>query len=154
MRTYRYFFCWQAQIGSLNKVKRLVKSLGMVNSEVGFNQQPQVGEKVVVWAGDGRGGRRAPGTGRWAVRGGRWVGVHTAWCTHPPTANNVPPCLFCVDAWCLIGRPQVINGYSELMRDVFGPEAGVGARSAVGMILPNSIATEIEAIWELHDDHA
>ena len=49
---------------------------------------------------------------------------------------------------------QVINGYSELMRDVFGPEAGVGARSAVGMILPHDIATEIEAIWEVHDENS
>jgi hypothetical protein len=47
---------------------------------------------------------------------------------------------------------KVINGYSEIMRDVFGPKAGVGARSAVGMVLPRGIATEIEAIWELHDD--
>lgn len=38
------------------------------------------------------------------------------------------------------------------MRDVFGPEAGVGARSAVGMILPHNIATEIEAIWEVEED--
>src|SRR5262249_16533722 len=30
-------------------------------------------------------------------------------------------------------HPQVINGFSELMADVFGPDAGVGARSAVGM---------------------
>ena len=36
------------------------------------------------------------------------------------------------------------------MRDVFGETNGVGARSAVGMILPHDIATEIEAIWELH----
>mmetsp|Transcript_39107 Transcript_39107/g.57519 ORF Transcript_39107/g.57519 Transcript_39107/m.57519 type:complete len:90 (+) Transcript_39107:1-270(+) len=77
----------KAQLGSLNQIKRLVKTLGMVNSAHGFNQQP-----------------------------------------------------------------EVINGYSELMRDVFGPEAGVGARSAVGMILPHDIHTEIEAIWELHED--
>ena len=29
-------------------------------------------------------------------------------------------------------HPKVINGYSDLMKDVFG-EAGVGTRSAVGM---------------------
>jgi hypothetical protein len=52
---------------------------------------------------------------------------------------------------CVVSR-QVINGYSELMRDVFGAKAGVGARSAVGMILPSGIATEIEAIFEMHDD--
>jgi enamine deaminase RidA (YjgF/YER057c/UK114 family) len=43
----------------------------------------------------------------------------------------------------------VINGYSELMRDIFG-ENGVGARSAVGMgSLPGNIAVEIEAIFEV-----
>ena len=30
-------------------------------------------------------------------------------------------------------HPQVINGLSELMAEVFGDDAGVGARSAVGM---------------------
>ena len=47
-------------------------------------------------------------------------------------------------------HPQVINGYSELLHDVFGPDAGVGARSAVGMgSLPGNITTEIEAIFEI-----
>ena len=47
-------------------------------------------------------------------------------------------------------HPQVINGCSELFRDVFGPEAGVGARSAVGMgSLPGNIAVEIEAVFEI-----
>jgi enamine deaminase RidA (YjgF/YER057c/UK114 family) len=46
-------------------------------------------------------------------------------------------------------HPQVINGYSELMREIFG-ENGVGARSAVGMgSLPGNIAVEIEAIFEV-----
>ena len=76
----------QANLGSLNRVKRLVKSLGMVNATAEFSQ-----------------------------------------------------------------HPQVINGYSELMAEVFGPGAGVGARSAVGMVsLPGNIAVEIEAIFELH----
>jgi len=44
----------------------------------------------------------------------------------------------------------VINGCSELFRDVFGPENGVGARSAVGMgSLPGNIAVEIECIFEV-----
>src|SRR5215813_2084561 len=30
-------------------------------------------------------------------------------------------------------HPKVINGCSELFADVFGPEKGIGARSAVGM---------------------
>jgi enamine deaminase RidA (YjgF/YER057c/UK114 family) len=49
-------------------------------------------------------------------------------------------------------HPKVINGYSELMAEVFGPEAGVGARSAVGMgSLPGNIAVEIEAIFQIKD---
>ncbi len=75
----------RAQLGGLERVKRLVKSLGMVNCPPDFAQ-----------------------------------------------------------------HPQVINGYSELMAEVFGAEAGVGARSAVGMgSLPGQIAVEIEAIFEL-----
>ncbi|CAL1125372.1 unnamed protein product [Cladocopium goreaui] len=50
-------------------------------------------------------------------------------------------------------HPAVINGYSELMAGVFGPEAGVAARSAVGMgSLPGNISVEIEAIFELTDE--
>jgi enamine deaminase RidA (YjgF/YER057c/UK114 family) len=48
-------------------------------------------------------------------------------------------------------HPQVINGYSELLRDIFG-ENGVGARSAVGMgSLPGNIPVEIEVIFEVRD---
>jgi enamine deaminase RidA (YjgF/YER057c/UK114 family) len=48
-------------------------------------------------------------------------------------------------------HPKVINGFSDLMVDVFG-EAGKGARSAVGMgSLPGNIAVEIEAIFEVKD---
>lgn len=72
-------------LGTLDKVKRLVKTLGMVNCPPDFKEQP-----------------------------------------------------------------QVINGYSELMADVFGKDAGIGARSAVGMgSLPNNMAVEIEAIFEI-----
>ena len=50
------------------------------------------------------------------------------------------------------GTPGVINGFSELMRDVFGPEAGVGARSAMGVAsLPAGWAVEIEAIFEIEE---
>ena len=42
------------------------------------------------------------------------------------------------------------QGFSELFRDVFGEENGIGARSAVGMgSLPGNISVEIEAIFEL-----
>ena len=47
-------------------------------------------------------------------------------------------------------HPQVSNGFSDLMVEVFGPEAGKGTRSAVGMSsLPNGIPVEIEAIFEV-----
>lgn len=43
-------------------------------------------------------------------------------------------------------QPAVINGCSELFRDVFGDDHGVGTRSAVGLhALPGGIAVEIEA---------
>jgi enamine deaminase RidA (YjgF/YER057c/UK114 family) len=49
-------------------------------------------------------------------------------------------------------HPAVINGFSELMRDVFGVEAGVGARSAMGVAaLPAGWVVEIEAIFELEE---
>ena len=75
----------QNHLGSLDKVKRLVKLLGLVRSTDDFDQQP-----------------------------------------------------------------AVINGCSELFRDVFGDDAGVAARSALGTnSLPGKIAVEIEAIFEV-----
>src|SRR5947207_8005756 len=50
-------------------------------------------------------------------------------------------------------HPQVINGCSELFRDVFGPEKGIGARSAVGMgSLPGNIAVVIEPVFEISEE--
>jgi enamine deaminase RidA (YjgF/YER057c/UK114 family) len=73
------------QLGSLDKVKRVIKVLGMVNSAPDF-----------------------------------------------------------------LDHPKVINGCSELFAEIWGPENGIGARSAVGMgPLPGNIAVEIEAIFEL-----
>ena len=40
-----------------------------------------------------------------------------------------------------------INGFSELMVEVFGREMGIGVRSAVGMHLPQNIPVEIEAVF-------
>jgi enamine deaminase RidA (YjgF/YER057c/UK114 family) len=75
----------RATLGSLDKVKRLVKTLGMVNCTPDYKDQP-----------------------------------------------------------------QVINGFSELMAEVFGEDAGVGARSAVGMgSLPSNIPVEIECVFEV-----
>ncbi len=75
----------QATLGSLDKVKRLIKTLGMVNSAPNF-----------------------------------------------------------------LDQPQVINGFSELMAQVFGEDLGVGSRSAVGMgALPGDIPVEIECMFEV-----
>lgn len=74
----------KAELGNLEKVKRLIKTLGMVNSFPEFNS-----------------------------------------------------------------HHLVMNGYSMLMRDVFGPDQGVGARSAIGMMLPHQVKVEIEAIFEI-----
>lgn len=49
-----------------------------------------------------------------------------------------------------VESPQVINGFSQVMIDVFGEAAGKGARSAVGMAsLPLGVPVEIEAIFEI-----
>jgi len=75
----------KAELGSLDKVQRLVKTFGMVNAASDFKE-----------------------------------------------------------------HPQVINGFSDLMVEVFGEENGKGARSAVGMSsLPNGIPVEIEAIFQI-----
>ena len=71
----------QGHLGSLDKVKRLVKLLGLVRCTDGFDQQP-----------------------------------------------------------------AVINGCSELFRDVFGEDHGVAARSALGT---NALPGGIEAIFEV-----
>ncbi len=75
----------QTHFGDLDKIKRVVKVLGMVNSTPDFGQ-----------------------------------------------------------------HPLVINGFSELMADVFGTDNGVGVRSAVGMMLPGNIPVEIEAMFQLY----
>ena len=48
-------------------------------------------------------------------------------------------------------QPAVINGFSDLIVEVFGPERGAHARSAVGLAeLPFRIPVEIEGEVELH----
>lgn len=48
-------------------------------------------------------------------------------------------------------QPAVINGFTELILEVFGPTVGAHARSAVGMAeLPFNIPVEIEGEVELH----
>ena len=76
----------RAQLGSLDRIARIVKVLGMVNAEPDFGR-----------------------------------------------------------------HPQVINGFSDLMVEIFGDQ-GRAARSAVGMgSLPGNIAVEIEVILELNE---
>jgi len=49
-------------------------------------------------------------------------------------------------------HPKVINGYSDLMVEVFG-DRGKHARAAVGMgSLPSNIAVEIEMVVEVFED--
>lgn len=77
----------RATLGSLDRVTRVVKVLGMVNSAEGFGDQP-----------------------------------------------------------------KVINGFSDLMVEVFGETVGKHARSAVGMAeLPLGIPVEIEMIVEVDE---
>jgi enamine deaminase RidA (YjgF/YER057c/UK114 family) len=50
-------------------------------------------------------------------------------------------------------HPYVINGCSELFAAVFGPENGVGVRSAIGVgSLPENVPVEIEALFEVNED--
>jgi len=51
-----------------------------------------------------------------------------------------------------IQQPQVINGFSDLILTLYGPERGLHARSAVGLAeLPFNIPVEIEAEVEISD---
>ena len=47
-------------------------------------------------------------------------------------------------------QPQVVNGFSELIVEIFGEERGMGGRAAVGMAsLPENMPVEVEAIFEV-----
>lgn len=49
-------------------------------------------------------------------------------------------------------QPSVINGFSDLILELYGPEIGAHTRSAVGMAeLPFDIPVEVEAEVELSD---
>lgn len=49
-------------------------------------------------------------------------------------------------------HPFVINGCSELFASVWGPDLGVGVRSAIGVAsLPDNIPVEIEALFRLRN---
>ena len=56
--------------------------------------------------------------------------------------------VYCTDDF--IQQPAVVNGCSELMASVFGEDAGVGTRSAVGVAaLPLGVLVEVEGIFEI-----
>ncbi len=74
--------------------------------------------------------------------------------THCGTLNKVKRLIktlgWVASAATFTDQPKVMNGWSELMRDVFGPDAGVGVRSAVGTnVLPGNITVEVECLFEL-----
>ena len=49
-------------------------------------------------------------------------------------------------------QPAVANGGSQLLLDLFGEDAGLPARSAIGInVLPGNIPVETEALFELKD---
>ncbi len=63
----------------------------------------------------------------------------SGWCKVLGMVNSMPE---------FTGQPAVINGFSDLILEVFGPEVGRHSRSAVGMAsLPmgDGIAVEVEA---------
>ena len=52
-------------------------------------------------------------------------------------------------------QPAVINGFTDLIIEIFGPKVGAHARSAVGLAeLPFNIPVEIEGEVELHPGDA
>lgn len=72
--------------------------------------------------------------------------------------------LDCIAAWVRVfgmvnsapgfnKQPSVINGFSDLILELYGPEIGAHARSAVGMAeLPFDIPVEVEAEVAVHRD--
>ena len=47
-------------------------------------------------------------------------------------------------------HPQIINGCSELFKEIWGDEMGVGVRSAYGVSgLPAGVPVEIEGAFKL-----
>ena len=69
------------------------------------------------------------------------LGRITAWSRVFGMVNSAPG---------FVGQPAVINGFSDLVIEVFGPGVGAHARSAVGMFeLPFNIPVEVEAEVEI-----
>ena len=65
----------------------------------------------------------------------------TGWCKILGMVNSAPG---------FNNQPEVINGFTDIILDVFGPEVGRHTRSAVGLAeLPFDIAVEIEGEVEI-----
>jgi len=64
--------------------------------------------------------------------------------------NCVKLTAFVASAENFYDHPAVANGGSQLLIDLFGPEAGTPSRSAVGVsALPFNIPVEIEGLFEI-----
>ena len=60
--------------------------------------------------------------------------------------------VFVASADTFTEQPQVANGGSSLLVDLFGEAAGAPSRSAIGVnVLPGNIPVEIEGLFELQD---
>ncbi|KAA1013683.1 RidA family protein [Paraburkholderia panacisoli] len=49
--------------------------------------------------------------------------------------------------------PRIANGFSDLILELFGPDIGMHARSAVGVALPLNVPVECEAEVEIDGRH-
>lgn len=64
--------------------------------------------------------------------------------------NAVKVTCFVASAPDFYHQPQVANGGTQLLIDLFGEEAGAPSRSAIGQnVLPGNMPVETEAIFEL-----
>lgn len=79
--------------------------------------------------------------------------LQSVWSTHGTLDGlkvlKVLGCVNCTPDF--IEQPQVINGCSDLLHEIFGKETdGFHARSALGFAsLPAGVAVEVEAIFEI-----
>lgn len=81
--------------------------------------------------------------------------LKAVWNTHGTLDNlRVVKVLGCVNSSPdFIEQPQVVNGCSDLLHEIFGKQTdGYHARSALGFAsLPGGVAVEVEAIFEIKD---
>ena len=81
--------------------------------------------------------------------------LRAVWHTHGSLDNlRVVKVLGCVNSTPeFVDQPKVINGCTDLLHEIFGAKTdGWHARSALGFVsLPNGVAVEIEAIFEIKE---